>query len=151
MARWLRKNATRLLVSVLVVYIYGVVYVVCMNYFSRGQPAYRYTASWASERMWIWCMLICAAMAVSGRGTAALISTGGYIAGIVLGEAIGAPMLRAAQARYEQALAGGLGGVARPSHQGWLIWLVVFAVVMVAGVAVDYYRRQRAAAEQKEL
>lgn len=102
-----------------------------------GALSHLYTLGWTGNRLWLLLAPVTLALALRFGARAAVWSAGSYVAGVLFGELVGSVVSDRAQARliaqlqdplYEQDW--------EPTHPGWWIALLVFALGSTIGAAL---------------
>lgn len=113
----------RLLVSIIIMGLYGIIYLLNSQFFDIYEPYHIYTVSWTTRQVLPIVVFITVLMTLLGKWhLTSFISFAGYILGIVLGE-----------------LFGGFKSDVPPQylHYGWAIWGCVFILSVIAGIIVE--------------
>ena len=111
---------------------YGVIYLVIRQFFFIGRTHHLYTLDWSAKNfLWLAVLISCVPM-VFGWYRYGLISTLGYILGLVVGEVFGPAM---------RVLDPGLPPM--PVHDGWIISILTFLGFCVVGIAYEIYLKKR--------
>lgn len=126
----------RIIVSIIMMGLYGTVYFLNSQFFDILKPYHMYTVSWTTRQVLPVVTLITVLMTLWGKWyLTSFISFVGYISGIVLGEMFGG-FERDVPPQYK--------------HWGWLIWGGVFILSVVVGILVDSkYNRKHVKKAQK--
>lgn len=120
----------RLLVAIIMIGLYGIIYLLNFQFFDIYRPYYIYTVSWTTRQVLPIVAFITVLMTLLGKWyITSFISFVGYILGIVFGE-----------------LFGGFESDVPPQylHYGWAIWGCVFILSVITGIIIErkYNRRQ---------
>lgn len=137
----------RALTVVGVLLAYAVIYLV----FSGPLRSF-YTPGWSSQLIFVLFAPLSVLAALPARHrVAAWLATAGYAAGVAVGEVVGEAIYRAQVARLDEQLRDpAYRQDWEPSHPGWWITLLCFAVALVVGLAIDH-RRARVAGPRATL
>ncbi len=126
----------RIRLSLVIVLLYGTVYLLNTLFFDIYKPYYLYTVSWTTRQVLPFVCLLTVAMTVWGKWRiTAPVSFAGYLLGIVLGELLGG-FQRDVPPQYK--------------HYGWLVWGLVYAASIVAGLLIQRLRRRIPAPQNEE-
>lgn len=120
----------RVLVAVIMIGLYGIIYLLNSQFFDIYEPYHIYTVSWTTRQVLPIVAFITVLMTLLGKWhLTSFISFAGYILGIVLGE-----------------LFGGFESDVPPEylHYGWAIWGCVFITAVIVGIIIErkYNRRE---------
>jgi hypothetical protein len=113
-----RVNAIIILIA-----LYGVIYILNSQLFDIHKSFYMYTVSWTTRNVLPFVLILTLIMTLLGRWyITSFVSFSGYILGIILGE-----------------LFGGFKSNVPPRylHYGWLIWGCVYILSIVIGVIME--------------
>ncbi|WMJ87160.1 hypothetical protein [Anaerocolumna sp. MB42-C2] len=113
----------RFLVAILMIGLYGIIYLLNYLFFDVYKQYYLYTVSWTTRQVLPVVIFITVCMILSGKWyLTSFISFAGYILGIIFGEAFGA-FERDVSPQY--------------LHHGWKIWGFIFILSVLVGVNLE--------------
>ncbi|WP_410507057.1 hypothetical protein RSJ42_09445 [Methanosarcina hadiensis] len=113
----------RLLVAIIIMGLYGIIYLLNSQFFDIYEPYYIYTVSWTTRQVLPIVAFITVLMTLLGKWRlTSFISFAGYISGIVFGELFG---------EFESDVPP------QYLHYGWAIWGCVFILSVIAGIIIE--------------